>query len=81
MSGIYLIWLMIAFVTAWAGFKTADDVHRIALISMGLFFMILFLMVTPESVQLLFKFMFLTVLLLGRFVLRSSLRPQPQRYE
>ncbi len=81
MSGIYLIWLMIALITAWAGFKTTDDVHRIALVSMGLFCIVLFLISTPESVQLFFKFMFLIVLLVGRFVLRSSLRPQPQRYE
>ncbi|MGB3192581.1 MAG: hypothetical protein WBB43_24505, partial [Limnoraphis sp.] len=74
-------WLMIALVTIWAGWKTTDDVHRIALVSMGLFFIVLFLISTPESMQLLFKFMFLMVLLLGRFVLRSSLYPQPQRYE
>ncbi|EAW38052.1 DNA-directed RNA polymerase omega subunit [Lyngbya sp. PCC 8106] len=72
---------MIAVVTTWAGWKTTDDVHRIALVSMGVFCIVLFLISTPESVQLFLKFMFLMVLLLGRFVLRSSLRPQPQRYE
>ncbi|KKD38947.1 MAG: hypothetical protein WAN66_29200 [Limnoraphis robusta] len=78
MSGIYLIWLIIALVTTWAGFKTKDDVHRIALISMGLFFFLLFLTITPESIQLFFKLIFLILLVLWRFILRSSLRLQPQ---
>lgn len=29
---------MTALVKAWVGFKTTDDIHRIALVSMGLFF-------------------------------------------
>ena len=81
MSGIYLIWLIIALVTAWAGFKTTDDVHRIALILMGLFFILLFLISTPESMQLFFKFMFVMALLLGRFGLRYVMRLQPQQYK
>ena len=81
MSAVCLVWFTIALFIAWAGFKTTDDVHRIALISMGLFFIVLFLISTPESVQLLFKFMLLMGLLFGRFGWRYVVRPQRRRYE
>jgi hypothetical protein len=45
---------------------------------MGLFFFLLFLTITPESIQLFFKLIFLILLVLWRFILRSSLRLQPQ---
>ncbi len=82
MSGIYLVWLIIALITIWAGFKAADDVHRIALMSLGLFFIILFLLSTPESVQLVFKFIFFAIVLfIERFLWRSFLSPQLQQVE